>query len=48
LRSYLTLLDSSAACIGASLVAQAHGAAAVGVNNNTNFLRSMVAGRVAC
>jgi len=36
----------SAASIGASLAAQAHGLAAVGVNNNTNFLRSMATGRV--
>ena len=36
----------SAASIGASLAAQAQGLAAVGVNNNTNFLRSMASGRV--
>ena len=37
----------SAASLGASLAVQDHGLMAVGVNNNTNFLRSMTAGRVA-
>jgi 1,4-dihydroxy-2-naphthoyl-CoA hydrolase len=37
----------SAASPGASLAVQDHGLMAVGVNNNTNFLRSMTAGRVA-
>ena len=36
----------SAASIGASLAAQERGLVAVGVNNNTNFLRSMSEGRV--
>ena len=36
----------TAASIGASTAAAAHGLVAVGVNNNTNFLRSMVSGRV--
>lgn len=34
------------ASIGASIAAGAHGQTAVGVNNDTNFLRSMSAGRV--
>ncbi|MHB8465343.1 MAG: PaaI family thioesterase [Acidimicrobiales bacterium] len=42
---YTTAIES-AASIGASLAAQERGLAAVGVNNNTNFLRSMSAGRV--
>jgi 1,4-dihydroxy-2-naphthoyl-CoA hydrolase len=37
----------TAASVGASTAAAEHGLVAVGVNNNTNFLRSMVAGRVA-
>jgi 1,4-dihydroxy-2-naphthoyl-CoA hydrolase len=37
----------SAASVGASTAAAEHGLVAVGVNNNTNFLRSMVSGRVA-
>ncbi|MCU1430256.1 MAG: hypothetical protein JWL83_4256 [Actinomycetia bacterium] len=36
----------TAASIGASTEAAARGLAAVGVNNNTNFLRSMTDGRV--
>ena len=42
---YTTAIES-AASIGRSLAAQAQGLAAVGVNNNTNFLRSMATGRV--
>ena len=42
---YTTAIES-AASIGASLAAQERGLGAVGVSNNTNFLRSMVAGRV--
>jgi 1,4-dihydroxy-2-naphthoyl-CoA hydrolase len=36
----------SAASVGASTAAAEHGLVAVGVNNNTNFVRSMVSGRV--
>ncbi len=36
----------SAASIGAALATRERGLTAVGVNNNTNFLRSMSAGRV--
>lgn len=36
----------TAASVGASTAAAEHGLVAVGVNNNTNFARSMVAGRV--
>ena len=36
----------TAASIGAALAAQEQGLSAVGVNNNTNFVRSMTAGRV--
>jgi 1,4-dihydroxy-2-naphthoyl-CoA hydrolase len=36
----------TAASVGASTAAAEHGLVAVGVNNNTNFLRSMVSGRV--
>ena len=36
----------TAASIGASVAASEHGQIAVGVNNNTNFVRSMQAGRV--
>ena len=36
----------TAASVGASTAAAEHGLVAVGVNNNTNFLRSKVAGRV--
>jgi len=36
----------SAATVGAATAAAEHGLVAVGVNNNTNFLRSMSAGRV--
>jgi 1,4-dihydroxy-2-naphthoyl-CoA hydrolase len=42
---YTTAIES-AASVGASAAAQAHGLVAVGVNNNTNFLRSMTEGRV--
>src|SRR5438034_7961327 len=42
---YTTAIES-AASVGASTAAQAHGLVAVGVNNNTNFLRSMTKGRV--
>jgi 1,4-dihydroxy-2-naphthoyl-CoA hydrolase len=42
---YTTAIES-AASVGASTAASEHGLAAVGVNNNTNFLRSTVAGRV--
>jgi 1,4-dihydroxy-2-naphthoyl-CoA hydrolase len=37
----------TAASVGASTAAAEQGLVAVGVNNNTNFLRSMVAGPVA-
>jgi uncharacterized protein (TIGR00369 family) len=43
---YTTAIES-AASVGASTAAQEHGLVAVGVNNNTNFLRSMTEGRVA-
>jgi len=36
----------TAASVGASTAAAEHGLVAVGVNNNTNFLRSKVSGRV--
>lgn len=42
---YTTAIES-AASVGASTAAAAHGLVAVGVNNNTNFVRSMVGGRV--
>jgi uncharacterized protein (TIGR00369 family) len=42
-----TTAIESAASVGASNAAAAQGLAAVGVNNNTNFVRSMVSGRVA-
>ena len=42
---YTTAIES-AASIGANLAAQEHGLMAVGINNNTNFVRSMTAGRV--
>ena len=42
---YTTAIES-AASVGASIAAQEHGLVAVGVNNNTNFLRSMTEGRV--
>ena len=42
---YTTVIES-AASVGASTAAQEHGLVAVGVNNNTNFLRSMTEGRV--
>jgi 1,4-dihydroxy-2-naphthoyl-CoA hydrolase len=35
-----------AAGVGATAAAQAHGSRAVGVNNNTNFLRPVSSGRV--
>src|SRR5436305_3377607 len=42
---YTTAIES-AASVGASMAAQERGLAAVGVNNNTNFMRSMQEGRV--
>jgi 1,4-dihydroxy-2-naphthoyl-CoA hydrolase len=42
---YATAIES-AATVGAAAAAAEHGLVAVGVNNNTNFLRSMTAGRV--
>lgn len=42
---YTTAIES-AASVGASTAAQEHGLVAVGVNNNTNFLRPMTEGRV--
>jgi 1,4-dihydroxy-2-naphthoyl-CoA hydrolase len=42
---YTTAIES-AASVGASIAAQEHGLVAVGVNNNTNFLRSMTKGKV--
>jgi uncharacterized protein (TIGR00369 family) len=42
---YCSVVES-AASIGASTAVQPHGQFAVGVNNNTDFLRSMTAGRV--
>src|SRR5438552_9025268 len=42
---YTTVIES-AASVGASTAVQEHGLVAVGVNNNTNFLRSMTDGRV--
>src|SRR5690349_23166742 len=42
---YTTAIES-AASVGASTAAQESGLVAVGVNNNTNFLRSMTDGRV--
>src|SRR5436305_6363051 len=42
---YTTAIES-AASVGASTAAQEHGLVAVGVNNDTNFLRSMTEGRV--
>ena len=42
---YTTAIES-AASVGASIAAQEHGLVAVGVNNNTNFLRSMTKGEV--
>src|SRR5438477_4759274 len=42
---YSTAIES-AASVGASTAAQQHGLVAVGVNNNTNFLRAMTEGRV--
>jgi uncharacterized protein (TIGR00369 family) len=43
---YTTAIES-AASIGASTAALEDGLVAVGVNNNTNFLRSMTEGRVS-
>ncbi len=42
---YCTIVES-AASIGASVAVAAHGQFAVGVNNNTDFIRAMTAGRV--
>jgi 1,4-dihydroxy-2-naphthoyl-CoA hydrolase len=42
---YCSVVES-AASIGASLAVQEHGQFAVGVNNNTDFIRSVTAGRV--
>ncbi len=42
---YTTAIETAASA-GASIAAQEHGLLAVGVNNNTNFLRSMIEGRV--
>jgi 1,4-dihydroxy-2-naphthoyl-CoA hydrolase len=42
---YATAIES-AASVGAATAAQEHSLVAVGVNNNTNFLRSMTEGRV--
>jgi 1,4-dihydroxy-2-naphthoyl-CoA hydrolase len=42
---YTTAIES-AASVGASTAAAEHGLVAVGVNNNTNFVRSKVTGRV--
>ena len=42
---YATAIES-AASVGASTAASENGLIAVGVNNNTNFLRSMTNGRV--
>jgi 1,4-dihydroxy-2-naphthoyl-CoA hydrolase len=42
---YTTAIES-AASVGASTAANEYGLIAVGVNNNTNFLRSMTEGRV--
>ncbi|NEK85439.1 PaaI family thioesterase [Blastococcus saxobsidens] len=42
---YCSVVES-AASIGASLAVQEHGQFAVGVNNNTDFIRSMTSGRL--
>jgi 1,4-dihydroxy-2-naphthoyl-CoA hydrolase len=42
---YTTAIET-AASVGASTAAAQHGLVAVGVNNNTNFVRSLVSGRV--
>jgi 1,4-dihydroxy-2-naphthoyl-CoA hydrolase len=42
---YTTAIES-AATVGAVTAASKHALVAVGVNNNTNFLRSMISGRV--
>jgi 1,4-dihydroxy-2-naphthoyl-CoA hydrolase len=41
-----TAAVETAASVGASIAASEHGLVAVGVNNNTNFLRSKSDGRV--
>jgi 1,4-dihydroxy-2-naphthoyl-CoA hydrolase len=43
---YTTAIES-AATVGAARAVQERGLVAVGVNNNTNFVRSMTSGRVA-
>ncbi|CCG01677.1 PaaI family thioesterase [Blastococcus saxobsidens] len=43
--AYCSVVES-AASIGASRAVQDHGQFAVGVNNNTDFIRSMTSGRV--
>ena len=42
---YTTAIETAASA-GASTAAQEHGLVAVGINNNTNFVRSMTEGRV--
>jgi uncharacterized protein (TIGR00369 family) len=42
---YATAIET-AASLGAAVAASEHGLVPVGVNNNTNFVRSMKAGRV--
>ena len=42
---YATIIET-AASVGATLAAQEEGLVAVGVNNNTHFLRSMTSGSV--
>jgi 1,4-dihydroxy-2-naphthoyl-CoA hydrolase len=42
---YCSVVES-AASIGASLAVQEHGQFAVGVNNNTDFIRSVIEGRL--
>lgn len=43
---YTTVIET-AASVGATLAAQEDGLVAIGVNNNTHFLRSMSSGRVS-
>src|SRR6266576_157934 len=43
---YTTAVES-AASVGASVAVEDQGLVAVGINNNTHFLRSMTAGRVS-
>ena len=43
---YATVIET-AASVGAALAAMEEGLVAVGVNNNTHFLRSMTSGRVS-